>query len=108
MPVCGADFGVAVTLRNVGTASLAAGVAVGVFDDHDALLGTVTTTVVLYGAQAQLLTLVLPDAGPGIVSGATKVYAQIDAATLTALGVVQCRTDNDRSPDVSLACAAPR
>jgi hypothetical protein len=99
-PRCSGDYGLEITVRNIGQSALPAGVVVGAFAGT-VELGQVTTTVPLYSAQAELLFLPLAEA-PGTV------VASIDPAWVQGVNVHQCRTDNDASPPVSGQCDVPK
>lgn len=103
---CSGPFGVLVEVRNLGSAPLPPGVTVEVFagtPPSGTLLATSSTTLPLYLAQAEVLSIDLATAPPDVQSGATTVFAQVTPPS----GVVQCRTDNDTSPPASAACEVP-
>ncbi len=104
---CSGAFGVRVEVRNLGSAPLPPGVAVDVFagaPPSGTLLASAATTLTLYLAQAELLSIDLPNAPADVQNGSTLVYATVTPPA----GVVECRTDNNTSPPVSAACGVPR
>jgi FG-GAP-like repeat len=111
-PACGGgSYSLVATVRNLGEASLPAGVVVGFYEampmPGGTKLGQATTTKVLYPAEAEKVTLDLPMAPPEVLSGAVKVYAIVDD-TMTPHLWHECRTDNDTSEQVSGKCDGPK
>jgi hypothetical protein len=109
-PDCGMTYGLVATVRNLGSVSLPAGVAVGFYEGappSGTLLGTGQTTKVLHPAEAENVVLALPDAPAEITSGAATVYAVVDDGGMMHPWH-ECRTDNDASGPVSGKCAAPK
>jgi hypothetical protein len=105
---CPGPHAVVATVRNVGQAVLPAGIGVKFYAGEvpsAALLGEGVTTVALYPAQAELVSLALPSPPADIASGKTAVYAELSPPA----SVHECRTDNNTSPAVWAKCAgAPR
>jgi hypothetical protein len=104
---CGGAFGVIVEVRNLGSAPLPTGVQVELFagtPPGGTSLATAATTIPLYAAQAELISIDLPAAPADVQSGATPVYAVVSPAA----GTVECRTDNNTSMPVSAVCGQPR
>ncbi len=103
---CSGPFGVVVEVRNLGSAPLPPGVVVEVFAGAapaGTLLATSATTVPLYLAQAETLSLDLSTAPADVQNGSTLVYATVTPP----LGVVECRTDNNTSPPAAAVCDIP-
>ena len=103
-PECAVGYNLVATVRNLGQASVPAGVRVDFYvgdPDNGGVLvpgSPLYTTRVLYAAEAE--NLVLPvDPPPG--STAT-VYARVDAAPMHAWH--ECRTGNNTSPPHSAYC----
>jgi hypothetical protein len=110
-PLCGADYSLLATIRNVGEASLQAGVVVGFYKGtypNGTLLGQVSTTKELSSAESQALVLPLPNATPDIISGAVLLYAVADDAGVPHPSWTECRTDNNVSAAVSGTCNTPK
>ncbi|MBK7579881.1 MAG: VCBS repeat-containing protein [Myxococcales bacterium] len=106
-PRCAGAFGVLVEVRNLGQAPLPKGVKVEVFSGtppSGTSLAITATTIPLYAAQAELLSLDLPNAPADVKSGATQVYATVTPPA----GVIECRTDNNSSNPVAAVCNQPR
>ncbi len=106
-PRCAAEFGLEATVRNVGEASLPADVVVGFYaglPPSGTLLGTASTTRVLYALDSEKVFLALPSPDPDIVNGNTFVYAVVDDGPPHPEWN-ECRTDNNTSVAVSAACA---
>ncbi|MBK9001627.1 MAG: VCBS repeat-containing protein [Myxococcales bacterium] len=106
-PRCSGAFGVLVEVRNLGSAPLPAGIGVEVFAGSPPTgtsLATATTTIPLYAAQAEVLSIDLPSAPADVKSGQTPVFATVTPPS----GVVECRTDNNSSSAVSAVCNQPR
>jgi hypothetical protein len=101
---CNGSYALVATVRNLGEALLPPGVQVCFFEGpppSGTQLGCGMTTIPLYPAQAENLVLVLASPDQGITSGTTPVYASI----IDPQGALhECRTDNDTSPAVSVAC----
>lgn len=108
-PKCSGDYGLVATVRNLGSASLPAGVVVGFYSGSPPgmKLGEAMTTRTLYPAEAESVSLLLPGAPPDIVNGSVKVYAVADD-TMAAHGWHECRTDNNTSEAASGACDTPK
>lgn len=88
-----------VSVRNIGQASLPAGVDVGVFlAANDAQLAKVTTTISLFPGQTQTIDVKLPANQPP-----TTFYAKVILDTMMPK-YHQCREDNDRSNNVTPNC----
>ncbi len=106
-PRCSGTFGVLVEVRNLGSAPLPTGIKVEVFAGSPPTgtsLATATTTIPLYAAQAEVLSIELPNAPADVKSGQTPVFATVTPPS----GVVECRTDNNSSSAVSAVCNQPR
>jgi hypothetical protein len=99
LPRCTPDeYGVVARVRNIGQASVPAGVAVGFYAGDPAMggmpLGSGATTKVLYPAEAEDVVLLLPDAPPGLPNGDTEVWVVVDDG-MPAHTWEECRTDNN-------------
>jgi hypothetical protein len=108
-PQCGGSYGLVATVRNLGTAPLPPGVAVGFYQGtppNGALLGAGTTTKALYPAEAENVVLLLASPPAAITSGATPVYAVVDDG-MPAHVWHECRADNDVSDPASGKCDMP-
>lgn len=109
--LCGVDYGLLATIRNVGEASLPAGVVVGFYKGdypNGTLLGQVATSKVLYPAESESLVLPLPNATSDITSGAVLLYAVADDSGIPHPAWTECRTDNNVSAATSGACDTPK
>jgi hypothetical protein len=109
-PDCGTAYGLVATVRNLGSASLPAGVAVGFYQGappNGTLLGAGQTTKVLHPAEAENVTLPLPNAPAAVTSGTDPVYAVVDDG-MAPHTWHECRTDNDVSAAGSGKCQAPK
>ncbi len=110
-PICGGPYGLVATVRNLGSASLPAGVKVGFYASSPApdgtKLGEGVTTKVLYPAEAENVVLFLPNAPPEVTSGATTIYSIVDDGALPHTWH-ECRADNNSSPKVSGKCDGPK
>ena len=109
-PICGGPYGLVATVRNIGSASVPAGVAIGFYADDPALGGAqlpgspVLTTKSLYPAEAEDVILPLPSPPPGIQDGSVPIFAVADDAGGHAWH--ECRTDNNVSAAGSGKCKA--
>ncbi|MEZ4307475.1 MAG: VCBS repeat-containing protein [Polyangiaceae bacterium] len=104
-PRCGADYELGAIVRNIGEASLPAGVVVGFYSGEPGtgtLLGKATTTKVLYPAESQLLILPLP------MPLETSVYGIVDDSPAPHPEWAECRTDNNTSKAVFGGCDTPQ
>jgi hypothetical protein len=85
-------------VRNLGQAAVPAGVPVGFYEGDPnqggALLGTATTTKVLYPAEAQELVLELPQLPPSFVDGSKPLVLVVDDG-MPEHPWHECRTDNN-------------
>ena len=87
-----------VSVRNIGTSSLPAGVDVGVFlASNDMQIAKVTTTIPLFPGQTQTLDIALTGQMP------VAFYAKILIDPMNPK-FHQCREDNDRSSNVTPQC----
>lgn len=102
-PVCPGPTGVTVTVRNVGTALVPAGVVVGVYAGAPSTgtkIGSVTTTRPLYPAESEPLELAL-------ATVPASVYAVVDDGAAAHPSWHECRTDDNVSKAVSTSCNEP-
>lgn len=111
-PLCGAaTFTLITTVRNLGEASLPAGVKVGFYAaapmPGGTKLGEGVTSKVLYPAEAEKVELVLSSPPDEIVNGSTKVYAVVDDGAPPHTWH-ECRTDNNQSASVLGKCDGPK
>ncbi|MBK8940549.1 MAG: VCBS repeat-containing protein [Polyangiaceae bacterium] len=109
-PVCSGEYGLVATVRNLGSAALPAGLAVGFYAGavgSGTLLGSDVTTKILYPAEAENILLPIANPDASILDGTTPVYAVVvDGAPPANLH--ECRTDNNTSAATSGACGVPR
>jgi len=109
-PQCVGDYALIAKVRNLGSAALPAGLAVGFYAGplgSGTLLGSDVTTKTLFPAEAENIVLPLPDASPDILDGSTPVYAVVVDGDPPE-GLHECRTDNNSSEAVSGACGVPQ
>jgi len=104
--LCPGPSALVATVRNIGQAALPAGVSIGFYEGKPpgTLLGYATTTLVLYPAESQAVTLVLTNPDAALTSGASPVYAVFDVGGAPHPSWTECRTDNNTSEPVSAAC----
>ncbi len=110
-PLCGSEYALAATIRNVGEAALPAGVVVGFYKGaypNGTLLGQMTTSKVLYPAESELLVLPLPAITPDVTTGLVPVYAIADDSMVPHPSWTECRLDNNVSASTSGACNSPK
>ncbi len=109
-PDCSGTYGLVARVRNIGTASVEAGVVVGFYENDPTaggtLLGQGKTTKVLYPAEAEDVVLPLPNPPSGVTDGSSKLYAVVDDGN-PPHAWHECRTDNNTSNAASGACNAP-
>jgi hypothetical protein len=104
-PQCSGDYALVARVRNVGEASVPAGVVVGFYDGDPTaggtLLGQALTTQILYslGSEDVLWPMASPPAGP--------VFAVVDDGS-PAHPWHECRTDNNTSDGADPHCGTPR
>ena len=94
-------------MRNIGQAAIPAGVSIGFYEGNPPgmLLGHATTTIILYPAEAQDVTLTLTSPDQALTSGTElPVYAVFDDGGAPHPAWTECRTDNNTSTPVSAAC----
>jgi hypothetical protein len=97
-------------VRNVGQAALPAGVNVGFYlgtPPGGTKLGAAATTIALYPAESQTVSIPIPAPDPGIASGAQPVYAVVDDGAAPHPAWAECRTDDDTSAPAKLSCGGP-
>ncbi|MDC3980035.1 FG-GAP repeat domain-containing protein [Polyangium jinanense] len=111
VPVCVGPYGLVAVVRNVGEASLPAGVVVGFYKGNHPngeLLGQGTTSKVLYAAESESVLLPLPGAPGDVTNGAAPIYAVVDDTSVPHPAWTECRTDNNVSAPASGACNSPK
>ncbi|MFO0591347.1 MAG: VCBS repeat-containing protein [Polyangiaceae bacterium] len=108
-PKCFGDYGIVATVRNLGSASLPAGVPVGFYSGAmpGTKLGDGATKKTLYPAEAEAVTLLLPNAPAGVLDGSEPVFAIVDDGAM-AHNWHECRTDNNTSDPKSGKCDEPQ
>lgn len=110
VPRCVGEYGFIATVRNLGEASLPADVPVGFYSGTapgGTLLGTASTTRILYSLDSEQVILDLPDAPADVKNGLTPIYAVVDDTTTPHPEWTECRTDNNTSDAASGECAGP-
>jgi hypothetical protein len=108
-PRCDWGYALVARVRNIGTASVPPGVAVGFYAGDPAAggtkLGSGSTTKALYPAESEDVVLPLPSPPPGVESGTTPIYAVVDDGS-PPHAWHECRTDNNTSDAGNGACQA--
>jgi hypothetical protein len=103
------DYGIIGRVRNIGAASVPAGVPVRFYENDPmmggVLLGMGATTKVLYPAEAEDVILLLPNPPPGVVDGTSTVYVFVDD-DMPMHPWHECRTDNNSATGKG-KCEAP-
>ncbi|MCX4247071.1 FG-GAP repeat domain-containing protein [Paraliomyxa miuraensis] len=99
--ICSPDeFGAIARVRNLGRAAVPQGVAVGFYEGDPSaggvLLGTELTTKILYPAEAEDVTLLLPEASEDLRLGNTELWVVVDDG-MPPHPWVECRPDNNRA-----------
>lgn len=97
-------------MRNLGEASLPAGVKVGFYQapmPGGAKLGEGVTSKVLYPAEAEKVELVVASPPTEVVNGLVQVYAIVDDGAAPHTWH-ECRTDNNQSAAGSGKCDGPK
>jgi hypothetical protein len=105
-PSCEGVYALVARVRNIGEAAVEAPIDVGLYAGTT-LLGKMTTTRTLYPAEAEdlVFTFAMPPAG--VSDGTIKVHAIVDDG-MPMHPWHECRTDNNKSPEVSGRCAGPK
>lgn len=98
-PICTpGEYGIAVTVRNIGRAAVPAGVPVTFYAGDPAgggaMLGVLETTNVLYPAQGELLELTIEGASQDLRDGTVEAFVTVDEASPVHTWK-ECRTDNN-------------
>jgi hypothetical protein len=104
--ICG-PVGLAAVVRNVGEASMPAGLEVTFFlgsPPGGTVLGTASTTKTLYSAQSEVVLLALASPPAGLLNGSETAYATVAVPD----SVHECRTDNNTSAPVTAQCGVPK
>ncbi len=108
VPRCVSGFQLVATVRNIGQASVPAGVVVGFYENDPAsggtLLGTGTTNKTLYPAEAEDVVLSLASPAPNVTDGTSLLYAVVDDGN-PPHAWVECRQDNNTSEGTSGVCS---
>lgn len=105
-------YGLVARVRNIGEAAAPAGIPVSFYVGDPSAGGVViagspvSTTKVLYSAEAEDVFLALPDPPPGVADGSKPVYAVVDDPSQPH-SWHECRTDNNVSSPGSGACSGP-
>lgn len=103
-PKCLGAFSLVALVRNLGTAVLPPGAKVDFYKGsmpNGELIGSASTKLALYPAQAEQVAVELGDMHPDVQNGAVDVYA------IVTTQAVECRTDNNTSSQSSGACIPP-
>ncbi|MDC0673389.1 FG-GAP repeat domain-containing protein [Nannocystis radixulma] len=91
-------YGLVGRVRNIGEAAVPDGVPVYFFEgdpmNGGTMLGSGTTTKVLYPAEAEDVTLLLPNAPAGVLDGSSVVWVVVDDA-MPMHAWHECRVDNN-------------
>ncbi|MFW5739961.1 MAG: hemolysin, partial [Myxococcota bacterium] len=106
-PQCTESYGVVATVRNLGEAPVPAGATVTLYEGAVGAgteLGTESTTLPLFPAQAERLVFDLGTSAPGLQAGTTTASASV----VSPAGVTECRPGNNDAPDTKVACEVPR
>ena len=103
------DYGIVATVRNLGSASLPAGVPVVFYYGAapGTKLGDGATKKTLYPAEAEAVTLLLPNPPPSVLDGSDQVFAIVDDGA-PPHNWHECRTDNNTSDPKSGKCDEPQ
>ena len=92
------DYGLVGRVRNIGEASVPAGVPVRFYEGDPkmggVLLGMALTSKVLYPAEAEDVVLLLPDAAPGVKDGSSVLFVVVDDE-MPMHAWHECRLDNN-------------
>ncbi len=106
-PGCEGVYALVARVRNLGEAAVEPDVVVG-FYGGATKLGTRKTTRTLYPGESEDLILEFGGAPPaGVVDGTTLVHAVVDDG-MPPHAWKECRTDNNKSAEVSGKCAGPK
>jgi hypothetical protein len=103
---CDGVYAIVARVRNVGEAAVEAPVDVGLYAGTTSLAKAVTTRI-LYPGEAEDVVFTLTSVPPSVADGSQKVHAIVDDGA-PAHPWHECRTDNNRSADVSARCAGPK
>jgi hypothetical protein len=98
-PLCeDTNYTLVATVRNVGEASLPAGVIVGFYtgdSPNGVKVGEGMTTKPLYPLEVEVLELPFNDAPQDVKDGVTNIYAVVDDTVVPHPSWQECRTDNN-------------
>ena len=94
------EFGVIARVRNLGRAAVPQGVPIGFYEGDPSAggtpLGSALTTKILYPAEAEDVTLLLPDASAALMAGEAEVWVVVDDGPGDHPWQ-ECRTENNRA-----------
>jgi hypothetical protein len=92
------EYTLVATVRNVGEASLPAGVVVGFYTGdppNGTKVGEVVTTKTLYPLESEMLELPFNNAPDDVKDGTTNIYAVVDDTMIPHPTWQECRIDNN-------------
>jgi hypothetical protein len=105
-PSCEGGYALVARVRNIGEAAVEAPVDVTLYAGTTSL-GKMSTTRTLYPAESEDLIFTFMTPPAGVADGTTKVHAVVDEG-MPMHPWHECRTDNNKSAEVSGRCAGPK
>jgi len=99
-PLCSGEYSIVARVRNIGEASVPAGVNIGFYLEDPAMGGIqfagspLQTKKVLYPAEAEDVVLPMPVPLPGVLDGTKKIFVVVDDNS-PPHAWKECRTDNN-------------
>ncbi len=105
-PSCEGVYAIIARVRNIGEAAVEPPIDVGLYAGTT-LLGKSATTKTLYPAEAEDLVFSFATPPAGLMDGTLKVHAVVDDG-MPMHPWHECRTDNNKSPEVSGRCSGPK
>lgn len=103
-PRCPGPLAIVATVRNLGESALPAGATVTLYKDAGTAIGTATTTLTLYPAEAESIVFTLGTGDEDVRTGAVDVWATVAPVP----SVNECRADNNASPKTRAKCVGPK
>jgi hypothetical protein len=108
-PLCEGPYGIVARVRNIGQAAVPAGVVVGFYEGDPDMggvkLGEGMTKKALYPAEAEDVTLDIPNPSPGLLDGSIPVFVVLDDG-MPMHAWKECRLNNNKI-EGSGFCAMP-
>jgi len=111
-PICTAGYSIVARVRNIGSASVPAGIPVGFYAGDPNGIGVpfsgspLATSKVLYPAEAEDIVLPVMNPPQDILNGTTKIFVVVDDKGMHSWH--ECRTDNNMTSASGVCTGGPK